>query len=334
MMSDDLEWTQALGDAISNQQKDVLVAIQQLRDKAVAEGIIKTDDKVKVVKENDNIVIQPASPEIIYVPQYAPEMLYEPEYVAAPVAYYPDPYPSYYYPTAPYFAAFVTGAVWGAAVDWNDWGVWGGNGNWGNDIDIDCNNCFNNNNFNGKVNINDVDWKNVDRSKIKFDKNQLNKIDNTKIRNGLEQNNRNNIKNKSADLKKNRPSTMPAKGNQVKDVRKSTLEGLQGKPGGGKQKPALGKKPGQGGGGNLDKPGQGGGNKKPGGNYNRPAGKPKPAARPDVRPKNPSPLGDINRGRDTKIQSNRGGKSMGGGLGGGGRPQKRVVRSGGGGRRR
>ena len=38
MMSDDLDWTQVMGEAITNQQKDVLVAIQQLREKAVAEG--------------------------------------------------------------------------------------------------------------------------------------------------------------------------------------------------------------------------------------------------------------------------------------------------------
>ena len=48
MMSDDLEWTQALGDAIAYQQKDVLVAIQQLRDEAVAKSVIKTDDKIQV----------------------------------------------------------------------------------------------------------------------------------------------------------------------------------------------------------------------------------------------------------------------------------------------
>ena len=51
MMSDDLEWTQSLGDALTYQQKDVLIAIQQLRDEAVAKGIIKTDDKIKVVTE-------------------------------------------------------------------------------------------------------------------------------------------------------------------------------------------------------------------------------------------------------------------------------------------
>lgn len=95
MMSEDLEWTQSFGDAIANQQKDVLMAIQQLRDEAVAKNIIKTDDKVKVVQEGDNVVIQAANPETIYVPQYPPEMLYEPNYAPAPIGYYDEPYPAY-----------------------------------------------------------------------------------------------------------------------------------------------------------------------------------------------------------------------------------------------
>ena len=61
MMSDDLEWTQQLGDALAYQQKDVLIAIQQLRDEAVAKDIIKTDDKMKVETANDNIIIQSAN---------------------------------------------------------------------------------------------------------------------------------------------------------------------------------------------------------------------------------------------------------------------------------
>ena len=87
----------------------------------------------------------------------------------------PTPIPSYYYPAAPYFAAAFTGLAFAAAVDWNDWGIWGGDWN-GGDLDIDCNNCFNNRDFNGKVNWGDVDWKNVDRSKINFDRNQLNNV--------------------------------------------------------------------------------------------------------------------------------------------------------------
>ena len=75
------------------------------RDEAAAKNIIKTDDKMKVVEENDNIIIQSTNPEKVYVPRYEPEMLYAPNYPPEPIAYYPDPYPNYYYPTAPYFAA-------------------------------------------------------------------------------------------------------------------------------------------------------------------------------------------------------------------------------------
>ena len=179
MMSEDLEWTQSFGEAIANQQKDVLIAIQQLRDEAVAKDIIETDDKIKVVEEGDNIVIQSASPEVIYVPQYPPEMLYEPDYAPVPIDYYDEPYPAYWYPGAAFFAGAVTGAIFGAIVDWDDWGVWGGD--WDGDIDVDCNKCFNNIDFDGKLNFNDIDWKNVDRSKLSFDRDQLNKFDPTNI---------------------------------------------------------------------------------------------------------------------------------------------------------
>src|SRR6218665_1180855 len=117
MMSEDLEWTQSLGSALSYQQKDVLIAIQALRDKAVADLVIKSDDKVTVVNQGDNVVIQSKDPDKIYVPQYEPQMLYDPAYPPEPVGYYPDPYPNYIYPTATFFAGAVTGAIWASAVD-------------------------------------------------------------------------------------------------------------------------------------------------------------------------------------------------------------------------
>ena len=83
MMSEDLDWTQSLGDALTYQQKDVLIAIQQLRDEAVAKGIIKSDDKIQVVQSGDNVIIQPTVAETIYVPQYEPQMLYAPELPAS-----------------------------------------------------------------------------------------------------------------------------------------------------------------------------------------------------------------------------------------------------------
>ncbi|MCX7347457.1 MAG: DUF3300 domain-containing protein [Alphaproteobacteria bacterium] len=333
MMSDDLDWTQLLGEAIINQQQDVLAAIQQLRERAVAEGIIKTDDKVKIVEEGDNIIIQPASTEVIYVPQYPPEMLYEPDYIYRPITYYPDPYPYYYSPVAPYFAGVVTGVIWAGVVDWDD-GFWGGNwGNdWGNDIDIDCNNCIIDGDFNGKLDINNVDWKKVDRNKISFNKNELNKIDRSKVKTNIKNNDRNKITNKGGDLKANRPETLPGKGNRpTKDVRSSTLEGLKKQPA---TKPVAkpSTKPGQGVSGKpASKP-----SKPSSGSIDRPVGKPKPAVKPDNRPKNPSPVGEVKRGVDTKKESNRGAKSMGGGYkapsGGGGQGmKKRPMPHGGGG---
>ena len=132
MMNDDLEWTKQLGEAVVNQQKDVLVAIQELRDKAVDNGTIKSDDKVVVeTNDDDNVIIRPAKKEVTYVPTYDPVILTSPTYVATAPIVYGDPYPSYYYPYAPYWSGFITGAVFGAAVDWDNWHSWGGN-----DVDI------------------------------------------------------------------------------------------------------------------------------------------------------------------------------------------------------
>ncbi|MBY5531976.1 DUF3300 domain-containing protein [Rhizobium leguminosarum] len=333
MMSEDLDWTQSLGEALSYQQKDVLIAIQQLRDKAVADGIIKTDDKIKVSQENDNVVIVSASPDKIYVPQYVPEMLYEPNYVAAPIGYYSEPYPNYYYPTATFFAGVVTGAVWAAAVDWNRWGVWGGR--WNGNVDIDCNNCFNN--INGKVNINDVDWKKVDRSKIGFDSAQFNKIDRNSFRTSIEANGNNRVGARGTD-RANTVRDQPGKVS-VNDVRKSKIDadrvnatrnkaGNRGvASGGGKgAQAAQNRRP------EARTPNRAAENEKPGVNAKRPVAKPKPAARVDSRPRKPSALGQVDSGRRAEMQSNRGRQAMAGGDRGGGGGE--IRRGGGGGGRR
>lgn len=337
MMSDDLDWTQALGSALAYQQKDVLVAIQTLRDKAVADGVIKTDDKVKVVNEGDNIVIQAADPEKIYVPRYEPEMLYEPGYAPAPVAYYPDPYPNYYYPSAPYFAAAITGAaIWAAAVDWDDWGVWGGH--WDGDVDIDCDNCFNDIDIDrDKFKMNDVDWKNVDRSKIKFDKNQLANIDRDKFKNDFKANRNNNIANRARDVNRDRGdiARRPAKVS-VDDIRKSKVDAsrvrAERERAGNVQR-------------RVDAPRRDGGaaaNRarastgkaaSPRSNVHRKAHAPKPGAHAHHSSGGKhSALGKVGNKRQTHISSNRGRHSMGGGHRGGGGGHKMVKR--GGGRRR
>ncbi|GAA3095872.1 DUF3300 domain-containing protein [Rhizobium viscosum] len=337
MMSNDLDWTQQLGDVVADQQKDMLIAIQTLRDKAVADGIIKSDDKVKVVQQADNIVIQAANPEKIYVPQYEPRMLYEEGYAAEPIGYYPEPYPNYFYPTATFFAGFVTGAVFGAVVDWDRWGVWGGRFN-GNDIDIDCDNCLNGRN--GKVNFNDVDWKNVDRSKIKFDHNQFANIDKTNIRNRLEAGGNTDIRAKAKSVRANNAKIDRARvtPSAIKDVRANKV-----RPDGGSAGSKIASRPA--GGGDIgnraaNRPAdarRGEVGKRPGGN--RDAKRPAMAGKRDVRPSKPSGLGEVRPRSSANLASQRGGRAMGGGhqfsgpRGGGGH-QMGVRRGGGGGHAR
>jgi Protein of unknown function (DUF3300) len=344
MMSEDLDWTQSLADALANQQKDVLIAIQQLRDEAVEKNIIKTDDKVTVVTENDNIIIRPTDPEKIYIPQYPPEMLYEPGYASAPISYYPDYYDNYYYPGATFFAGAVTGLAFAAIVNWDDWGVWGGR--WDGDIDIDCNNCLNDRNFNGKLKWNDVDWSKVDRSKLSINKDQLAKMDRSAIKSGLQGDNRNQLRNRASDIQAAQRPANRANSARADDIRKSTAQGLKDRPQAKRpeaanrsaaNRPAANNRPA------ASRPEQ-----RPQKAANRPSkpaqksvkkpNKPQMAARPDNRGRQPSALGNVQSGRREAVASKRGAQSMGAHRQSARPPQQRSRppqhRGGGGGRRR
>jgi hypothetical protein len=136
MMSNDLDWTSELGEAVVSDQAAVLEAVQVFRRQAKAAGNLKSDTKQVVKQEKEVIIIEPADPQVIYVPQYNPSTVVV--YSSVPVyGYYPTPYPSYYYPYAP-GAAMAAGVIWGAAIGaaWsgNRYG-WGG----GNDININRN---------------------------------------------------------------------------------------------------------------------------------------------------------------------------------------------------
>ncbi|WP_429500344.1 DUF3300 domain-containing protein [Paraburkholderia youngii] len=136
-MSTDLDWTIDLGEAVVADQGSVLEAIQRFRRQTQSAGHLKSDDKQVVVVEKEVIKIQPADPQVIYVPQYNPQTVVV---ASAPVtyAYAPTPYPAYYYPYAP-GAALATGLIWGAAITaaWNGGHYethYGGGGN--NNINI------------------------------------------------------------------------------------------------------------------------------------------------------------------------------------------------------
>jgi hypothetical protein len=114
LLSDDLDWTSDLGEAVANQRADVLDAIQSFRDRAYAAGNLKTDDRQVVKREDDEISIAPANPEVIYVPYYEPEQVVV--YQQRPAYYYyPIAYPVYYYPY-PIGYRFQTGFFWGVTT--------------------------------------------------------------------------------------------------------------------------------------------------------------------------------------------------------------------------
>jgi Protein of unknown function (DUF3300) len=153
MMSDQLDWTEMLGNAFLAQQEDLLNAAQALRAKADAEGTLKTTSQQKVSKQpvtstsgggaTTAIVIESADPQVIYVPTYNPGVVYG----AWPYPSYP---PYYWYPpgyVASNLVSFGLGVAVGAAI-------WG-NCNWGrNQVNINVNNF---NAFN-RTNITNANW--------------------------------------------------------------------------------------------------------------------------------------------------------------------------------
>lgn len=148
MMSDKLDWTQQIGDALLAQQADLMDAVQRLRARAKAQNKLESTKQQKVSTKQEQakeiIVIEPAEPETIYVPNYDPAVVYG----AWPFAEYPP----YFFPWPGYItrAAIAGGIVFGAGYALGRWtsggNYWGGSVNWGN----------NNVNINRPININNA----------------------------------------------------------------------------------------------------------------------------------------------------------------------------------
>ena len=123
-LAKNLAWTSALGEASYYQQKDVMAAIQRLRKQAKTAGNLKSGEQIKVVQQDpQTIIIQPASPTVVYVPAYNPTMVYG-------VPYYP---PGYSTSTlaATAIISFGVGMMIGAAMH-NSCCGWGWHyGGWG-----------------------------------------------------------------------------------------------------------------------------------------------------------------------------------------------------------
>jgi hypothetical protein len=126
-MDKNISWTSSLGDAYYNQEQGVMDAIQVMRQKAQQAGNLKDTPQQTVQTQDSNIVIQPAQPDVVYVPAYDPWLVYGYPVAAWP-GWYPYPGiwwggPSLYWGGIGFGIGFYGGFGWG----WGHWGVgWGG----------------------------------------------------------------------------------------------------------------------------------------------------------------------------------------------------------------
>jgi hypothetical protein len=75
-LNDELTWTNQLGDVFLADEAQVLSSIQKLRMKAEQAGNLSKMENMAVSNENNNIIIQPLQPEIVYVPYYNSHTIY------------------------------------------------------------------------------------------------------------------------------------------------------------------------------------------------------------------------------------------------------------------
>ncbi|CAM3255817.1 DUF3300 domain-containing protein [Pseudomonas plecoglossicida] len=174
LLGKDPVWVQRMGDALLAQPDDVMASVQRLRHQAKDAGNLQSNQYQNVsvqvaapasapatsgttgstsapASSSSTIVIEPANPQVVYVPSYNPTTTYGTwSYPSSPPAYYP-PSPWYTAGTALMAGlAFGTGvaivnSLWGDC-DWDD-----------HDIDVDVNR-YNNINANNRIGNNQGKW--------------------------------------------------------------------------------------------------------------------------------------------------------------------------------
>jgi hypothetical protein len=107
-MDENLEWTRRLGDAFLAQEAQVMDTIQQLRQRAKAEGKLQTDERQRVTEDGQTIVIEQANPQVVYVPYYDPYVVYG--------AWWWPAYPPYYWAPWPGYVVGYPGFWWGVGI--------------------------------------------------------------------------------------------------------------------------------------------------------------------------------------------------------------------------
>ena len=154
MMGNKPDWVKKMGDAFLAEPKNVMDTVQKLRKKAKNAGNLKSTEQEKVATEGQTIIIQPASPQVVYVPVYNPTVVYGTWWWPA--------YPPYYFPPPPgysFAAGMAAGIGFGVGIAVTN-SLWGGF-NWHSyNVNINVNH-YNNINVNHRLNVNKntVSWK-------------------------------------------------------------------------------------------------------------------------------------------------------------------------------
>ena len=110
-MDEKLPWMERLGEAFLAQQSQVMDSVQQLRQKASAAGHLTSNEQIRVDQQGQSIAIQPANPQVIYVPYYDPMVMYGPWWWSAYPPVYWGPWPGYVYGPG-----FGMGFGWGLGI--------------------------------------------------------------------------------------------------------------------------------------------------------------------------------------------------------------------------
>lgn len=121
LLAENADWTKEIGTAYLSSKDKVSASIQRLRAKAQTAGNLKSNDQQKVTVSNEGgsqtVIIEPANPQVVYVPQYDPTVVYV---QAAPTSPSSDA-------AVAAVIGFGLGIAIGAAIsnDYYGWGAWG-----------------------------------------------------------------------------------------------------------------------------------------------------------------------------------------------------------------
>jgi Protein of unknown function (DUF3300) len=120
-MDKNLSWSSSLGEAYISQPQDVTGAVQTLRQQARSAGHLNDTEQEKVTTQGNTIIIEPANPEVVYVPAYDPWLVYGGPIVAYP-GWYPMPGIFWGGPGISFGIGFGIGFFGGYGWGWHHWG--------------------------------------------------------------------------------------------------------------------------------------------------------------------------------------------------------------------